>query len=213
MATASEWWNLQFGIGVQDGTDYTGRHIKKASYGQYGSQYGWVLEYIMPLDKGGTKMADNILIVSCVAHILREGRITYSIDGESYQVRKDGSGGYKIFLLENSKLSVWEREFGNAIQVQDFMGRLMQKGAQGKTDSRYAWSVDHILPLAKGGNDTADNKQIVNMLTNCEKADKTTFVSEDGRQYQVRKTSKVDKKYWANGYDYSDKKHCMVEIE
>ncbi len=66
MATASQWWEAFFGK-KQDETDYTGRQIKKAAYGQKGSAYGWVLEYILPPDNGGTDTQDNIHIVSCEA--------------------------------------------------------------------------------------------------------------------------------------------------
>jgi hypothetical protein len=213
MATASEWWNHKIGQGVQDATDYTGRQIKKASYKQHGSQYGWILEYIMPLDKGGTDTADNIWIVSCEAHALRDGKITYAIDGKRYQVQKDGKGGYGVYKIGDKRLSFWEREFGNATEAEDFTGRIIHRGAYGQTGSRFGWDIDHIQPLSLGGKDAEDNKQIVHVVTNDEKADKTTFVSDDGRRFQVHKTSKVDERYWANEYDYSEKKYCMVEID
>ncbi|MDR2090176.1 MAG: hypothetical protein LBP62_00730 [Clostridiales bacterium] len=51
----------------------------------------------------------------------------------------------------------------------------------------------------------------MHVLTNDEKADKTTFVIY-GRQYQVRKTSKTDGDEWAD-CDYSDKKYCIATID
>lgn len=213
MATASQWWEAFFGK-QQDATDYTGRQIKKSAYGQKGSAYGWVLEYILPPDNGGTNTQDNIKIVSCEANALRNGRLTYTIDGTRYQVQRNDKGSYSIFKIGDKRMSFWEKEFGDVQEAYDFVGRKILRGAFGQQGSQYGWDIDHIQPIAKGGTDTEDNKQIVHVLTNDEKADKTTFISDyNGQTYQVQKTSRNEPKYWANGYDYSDKKYCMVIIE
>ncbi|MDR2046444.1 MAG: hypothetical protein LBP79_00820 [Clostridiales bacterium] len=209
--TASEWWVKFFGQGAQDANDYTGRTIKKAAYNQAGSQYGWVLEYILPLDQGGTKADDNLHIVSYEAHVLRDGKITYSIDGIRYQVQKDESGKRGVYKIGDKRVSFWEREFGDVTEATDFAGNKIIKSAYRNENSQYGWDIDHIQPLSKGGVDTDENKQIVHIFTNREKADKTTFVI-DGQQYQVRKTSKADEDEWAD-YDYSDKKYCIVQID
>ena len=211
MATASEWWVHFLGDGVQDATDYTGRQIKKSAYNQIGSAYGWVLEYILPLNSGGTDTVDNIHIVSCEANILRNSKITYTIDGVRYQVQKDNDNNYKIYKIGDKKMSFWEKEFGNVNEAKDFAGRLIKKCAYGQVNSKYGWEIDHIQPLSKGGKDNDENKQIVHVITNDEKENKTTF-NIDGITYQVQKTSHCDEEYWANGYDYSDKKYCIVEI-
>lgn len=211
MASASEWWVYVFGQGVQDAKDYTGRQIKKSAYKQTGSAYGWVLEYILPLENGGTDTVDNIHIVSCEANILRDGRITYSIDGVRFQVQRNNNGKYSIYKIGDKKMSFWEKEFGNCTKAVDFAGRTILKGSYGQLNSQYGWDIDHIQPLSKGGTDTDENKQIVHVLTNDEKADKTTFIIDD-IIYQVQKTSRSDKKSWAN-YDYADKKYCIVEVE
>ncbi|MCL2522895.1 MAG: hypothetical protein FWE36_08565 [Erysipelotrichales bacterium] len=208
---ASDWWVNSFGYALE-AKDYTGQLIKKAAFDQKGSNYGWILEYILPLDKGGTKSSDNIWIVSNRAHNLRDGRVTYTIDNIMYQVQKDGKGGHAVYKKGNTKISFWEKEFGDATVAEDFTGREIHKGAYGQEGSRFGWDTDHIMPLSRGGTNAESNKQIVHIDTNDEKGDKTTFVSNDGCQYQVRKTSNTDEDYWANGYDYSDKKYCMVEI-
>ena len=212
MATASEWWVHFLGKNVQEAKDYTGRPIKKAAYKQVGSAYGWVLEYILPLDNGGTDMADNIHIVSYEAYRLRNGRITYTIDGIRYQVQRDENNKYAIYKIGDKRMSFWEKEFGDVEKAEDFVGRKILKCAYGQTNSRFGWDIDHIQPLSKGGTDTDDNKQIVHVDTNDEKADKTTFVI-DGITYQVQKTSRSDEACWANRYDYSNKKYCIVEID
>lgn len=213
MATASQWWEAFFEK-KQDATDYTGRQIKKSAYGQKGSAYGWVLEYILPLSNGGTNTQDNIHIVSCEAHALRNERLTYTIDGIRYQVQRNDKGGHSIYRIGDKRMSFWEKEFGDVQEAYDFVGRKILRSAFGQQGSKYGWDIDHIQPLSKGGTDTEDNKQIVHILTNDEKADKTTFISDyDGQTYQVQKTSRNEAKYWANGYDYSNKKYCMVIIE
>jgi len=208
---ASDRWVNAFGYALE-AKDYTGRLIKKAAYNQKGSSYGWILEYILPLDKGGTKSSENIWVVSNKAHHLRDGRVTYTIDGIMYQVRKNGEGGYAVYIKGNTNTSFWEKEFGDATVAEDFAGREIRKGSYGQEGSRYGWDIDHIMPLSKGGTNADSNKQIVHVITNDEKGDKTTFVSSDGYKYQVQKTSKACESDWANDYDYSDKKYCMVEI-
>ena len=213
MATASQWWEAFFG-NKQDATDYTGRQIKKSAYGQKGSAYGWVLEYILPLNNGGTDIRANIHIVIREANVLRNGRLTYTIDGIRYQVQRNNKGSYSIFRIGDKRMSFWEKEFGDVQEAYDFVGRKILRGSFGQQGSKYGWDIDHIQPLSKGGTDNEENKQIVHIITNDEKADKTTFISDyDGQTYQVQKTSRNDSKYWANGYDYSDKKYCMVIIE
>lgn len=110
-------------------------------------------------------------------------------------------------------MELWEKEFGNVAEAKDFAGRTIHKCAFGQNNSQYGWDVDHIQPLSKNGKDIHENKQIVHVITNDEKGNKTTFVSANGNIYQVKKTSQVESKYWANHYKYSQKKYCMVKLE
>ena len=215
--TPIELWEIRFGKGVQDTKDYTGRAIKKAAYNQEGSNYGWVVEYILPIEKGGDNSLSNVAIVSCLAHVLRDGELTYLIDGIRYQVKKDGNGGYGICSIANIRvdkgIAFWNKEFGSSVEeAMDFAGYLIKKCAYRDENSQYGWDIDHIQPLSKGGANTDNNKQISSISANREKADKTTFDVE-GRTYQVKKSSKADQCYYAGGYDYSEKKYCVVEIE
>ena len=211
MTKASELWTECFGSGVQDARDYTGRPIKKSAYNQSGSAYGWVLEYILPIKNGGSETLDNVHIASYEAYRLRDGKLTYPSDGKRYQVQTADNAGHAIYKIGDKRMSFWEREFGDCTQAVDFAGRVIQKGAYGQFNSKYGWDIDHIKPLAEGGSDTDDNKQIVHVKTNDEKADKTTFVI-DGTTYQVQKKARSDEDCWAN-YDYSDKKYCIVELD
>ena len=202
--TPSELWEIQFGKGFQDAKDYTGRAIKKAAYNQAGSNFGWVIEYILSLDKGGENSLNNVLIVSYAAHILRNGKLTYSMDGIRYQVQKDSNSGYGIYKIANMSvdkgMAFWNKEFGRDVEeATDFAGYIIKKCAYRDENSDYGWNIDHIQPISKGGTNTDDNKQIVSIYANRAKSDKMTFVV-DNKRYQVHKTSKVERCYYANDY-------------
>ncbi|MDR2046620.1 MAG: hypothetical protein LBP79_01715 [Clostridiales bacterium] len=116
-------------------------------------------------------------------------------------------------------ITFWEKKFGNSKTEYDFRGREVHKDCYGNEKSPYGWNIDHTQPEGEGGEDTDENKQIVNIATNREKGDKTTFVSDDGKTYQVQKRSGVerstdsDRAKWANGYNYSGKKYRIVILE
>lgn len=58
--------------------------------------------------------------------------------------------------------ALWRRDIcGFAIRYTDF----------GDRDSMYGWEIDHIYPVAMGGNDDLNNLQILNWKNNADKAD------------------------------------------
>lgn len=63
--TAIRLWVQQFGKG-QKAIDFSGREIAKAAYNDRNSKYGWNVDHILPLSRGG-KTADHNLIC---CHIL-----------------------------------------------------------------------------------------------------------------------------------------------
>ncbi|MCM1046157.1 MAG: HNH endonuclease [Candidatus Gastranaerophilales bacterium] len=63
--TALRLWTQQFGKG-QKAIDFSGREIAKAAYNDRNSTYGWNVDHILPLSRGG-KTADHNLIC---CHIL-----------------------------------------------------------------------------------------------------------------------------------------------
>jgi len=212
----SQIWDELTGQGVHEATDYSGRQIKKMAYNQPSSKFGWIAEWILPLENGGSKNLDNIAIVHVISCLARENKLTYSINGVRWQIKKAKDGGHWYFKLgdkvKDRAMAFWSRELGDMTEAEDFAGYCINKGAYRDENSNYGWDIDHIQPLSKGGNDTDDNKQIVSIYVNREKADKTTFAINDER-YQIHKTTKVHSDYYANGYDYSDKKYCIVEVE
>jgi hypothetical protein len=107
----------------------------------------------------------------------------------------------------------WEKEFGTRESAKDFAGRAIEKSAYGKEQSSVGWDFDHICAIANSGDNAEDNMQIANIVTNREKADKPVFTA-NGKLFKVRKNpNKIGKKNWAGGYNYSQKKYCIVEDE
>ncbi|MCL1993732.1 MAG: HNH endonuclease [Spirochaetes bacterium] len=60
--TAMKLWDRQFG-GATTASDFKGRVILKAAYGQDGSQFGWNIDHIQPKALGGTDRKENLQIV------------------------------------------------------------------------------------------------------------------------------------------------------
>jgi hypothetical protein len=112
-------------------------------------------------------------------------------------------------------LEFWEHEFGNVEYAQDFAGRMVRKGDYRKQNSEYAWDYDHILPESPNGPNSLENWQIVNIKTNREKADKTSF-KIDGVLYQVQKNTQKNtqgKQLAPYPNKYKGKKYCIIIVQ
>ena len=112
---------------------------------------------------------------------------------------------------------VWQNEFGQKEIAKDFADKTVRRGDYGKEKLSTGWDYDHIEPLNPNGNEKHKkqyndivNVQIVNVATNREKANKTSFTI-NGIQYQVVKnTPKKTKGKCLAPYNYKNKKHCIV---
>ena len=90
-------------------------------------------------------------------------------------------------LNKEAALKLWNERYGKQTQTKkDFAGRTMSKGLFGRTDSKSGWTLDHRQPKSLGGTNKKCNIEIVNHVTNTEKADKTTFEA-NGKMFQVQK--------------------------
>lgn len=89
-------------------------------------------------------------------------------------------------LTREVAFRIWTYKYGKAIKVFDFAGRMMDKAAYGDRNSLYGWNLDHIYPLSKGGKTNDSNLICVNILTNEEKGDKTTFIA-NGKKFNIQK--------------------------
>lgn len=65
-------------------------------------------------------------------------------------------------MTEDLKIKVWEKgRIVNGLAPQEYRkdacGALMIFSKFGKTDDEFGWSVDHIYPQSKGGDDRLEN--------------------------------------------------------
>lgn len=98
-------------------------------------------------------------------------------------------------INKENALALWEKRYGGNVNVVDFAKRPIYKGdynsrqqAKGQDGviRNYGWNLHHILPQALGGNDDEQNLEIVNIITNDEIEDKTSFVVDDV-EYQIKR--------------------------
>ena len=82
-----DFWENEFGEN-NAACDFAGYEIWKESYGQPRSQYGWNIDHILPTSIGGTDHAYNLQITSIFSNSQRGNRMSFWIDGVSYQVKK-----------------------------------------------------------------------------------------------------------------------------
>jgi hypothetical protein len=80
-------WENEFGH-CEIAYDFAGREIRKASYGQNGSKYGWNIDHILPKSQGGTGELNNLQITHIQTNAERENKLAFWIDGTLYQVKK-----------------------------------------------------------------------------------------------------------------------------
>ena len=90
-------------------------------------------------------------------------------------------------INRQTALKLWQERYADSIKVTDYAGRPMFIGDYNNRDSEYGWNIDHKLPKDRNGTDEKNNLVICNILTNDEKANKTTFVA-NGKKFQVQKT-------------------------
>lgn len=86
--TAIRLWVQQFGKG-QKAIDFSGREIAKAAYNDRNSKYGWNVDHILPLSRGG-KTADHNLIC---CHILTNDEKAdkfpcFKANGKEFEIQK-----------------------------------------------------------------------------------------------------------------------------
>lgn len=89
-------WEAQFGKNLTP-CDFAGRQMNKASYNDRNSKYGWNVDHILPLSRGG-KTADHNLIC---CHVLTNDEKAdkfpcFKANGQSFEIQKR-QNHYEIF--------------------------------------------------------------------------------------------------------------------
>lgn len=83
---------------------------------------------------------------------------------------------------------IWEKHFGSSVSTFDYAGRRIRK-SEYNTPTEFAWSLDHIKPIAKGGTDSSRNLMPVHALTNLEKGDSFPKFKAFGGEFEVIEVS------------------------
>lgn len=87
---------------------------------------------------------------------------------------------------KETALRLWVQQFGKKQKAVDFAGREIAKAAYNDRNSDFGWNVDHIYPESKGGKTADYNLICCHILTNDEKADKTSFTA-NGKKFEIHK--------------------------
>ena len=86
-STIKRFWEHEFGDN-EVGSDFAGWEVRKGSYAQEGSRYGWNVDHILPLSMGGTDEMANLQITHIETNIERGNKITFWLDNAGYQVKR-----------------------------------------------------------------------------------------------------------------------------
>ena len=99
-------------------------------------------------------------------------------------------------LSKDFAIQFWEAVYGSEELVSDCFGDKIYKEDYGNTTQKrrilggesffYGWTIDHILHISKGGDNSLNNLEIMHWLNNAEKADKTSFTIND-IEYEIHK--------------------------
>jgi hypothetical protein len=82
-----KFWENEFG-NSEVGYDFADYEVRKAAYGQTGSEYGWDIDHILPKSLGGTDHYYNLQITHISTNKERGNKLSFWIDGILYQVKK-----------------------------------------------------------------------------------------------------------------------------
>ena len=115
-------------------------------------------------------------------------------------------------ISKDFAIKFWEAIYGNKVLVADCFGNEIYKEDYGNTtllrtlpggkSFSYGWTIDHILPISKGGDNSLNNLEIMHWINNEEKADNTSFIIND-IEYEIYKC-KVSKEGY-KGYGIREK--------
>lgn len=100
-------------------------------------------------------------------------------------------------ITHENALSIWKAIYGEETVVKDCFGRLMYREDYGVTSiirryqvtgrsDYFGWTLDHILPLAKGGTSELNNLEPMHFENNQAKSDCTSFIIDD-IEYEIVK--------------------------
>ena len=84
---AKKLWENEFGSS-EVGYDFDGWEVRKGSYDQKGSEYGWNIDHIFSESLGGSDNFSNLQITHISTNSERANKITFWLDETKYQVKR-----------------------------------------------------------------------------------------------------------------------------
>ncbi|WP_036456936.1 HNH endonuclease family protein [Mycoplasmopsis lipofaciens] len=101
--TALKIWNFWFNNDTEH-VDFAGRIMVKDNYNNRDSHYGWNIDHLIPLTKGGKTTYGNCRPVNILSNDIKGNKTTWEDGDKSYQVKKtkplEFSDGSKVKCYE-----------------------------------------------------------------------------------------------------------------
>jgi len=83
--------------------------------------------------------------------------------------------------------TLWRKFYKDEREAFDYSGRLMKLSDEGKDESEFCPTIEHIRPKSKGGDENEGNLLICSRITNLEKGDSFPTWNANGKTFQVKR--------------------------
>ncbi len=94
--TALRLWNKSFGKKTKV-KDFSGREIAKGAYNDRNSEYGWNVDHILPVSRGGKTADHNLVVCSIATNDEKADKFpVFTANGKQFEIRKV-ENHYEIF--------------------------------------------------------------------------------------------------------------------
>ena len=141
----------QFGTKANKVKDYADRDIAKAAYNDRNSKFGWNIDHILPVSKGGSNKKNNLICCHILTNDEKADKTTFTANNKNFQVQKiKNSDGYEIVELDvldttSFEQQVWQHLFGDKLHVKDFAGRAINFNSNNWQCEKYISNLsDHV---------------------------------------------------------------------
>ena len=85
---AGKLWVQQFGK-RQKAVDFAGREMVKAAYNDRNSNYGWNVDHILPLSKGGKTVNNNLICCHILTNDEKEDKFPcFKANTKEFEIKK-----------------------------------------------------------------------------------------------------------------------------
>lgn len=182
-------WNSKYGKKTQIAKDYANRIMHKSAYGNKNSEYGWNIDHILPISKGGKNNNSNLICSHIKTNEEKANKYpVFKANGKTFEILKVNNHFVIKQIINPNVLNInnanhyWKQNFGKLTKAIDISGRTIHKGAYADINSRYGWVVSPINPNVKLNN---NNFVCVHYLTNDEKGNNYPTFFAKGKTFTI----------------------------